>query len=69
MGQTKTHTFGITSVWCRRGSRKFCQRGSNFDNVFLNLMGEGMFQISLIAGHHRADYGTLLNAGLVALRF
>ena len=24
-----------------RGSRKFCQRGSNFDNVFLSLMRGG----------------------------
>ena len=23
-----------------RGSRKFCQRGSNLDNVFFSLMGE-----------------------------
>ena len=26
---------------CMRGSRKFCQRGSDFDNVFLFLVDEG----------------------------
>ena len=36
------------------GSRKFCQRGSNFENVFffLSLMGGGMIQIPLLSGHH-----------------
>ena len=30
------------TIWCAvmRGSRKFCQRGSNFDNVFLSWWGE-----------------------------
>ena len=36
-----------------RGSRKFFQRGSNFDNVFLRLMRGEMIQIPLCAGHHR----------------
>ena len=41
-----------------RGSRKFCQRRSNFDNVFfifLFLVDEGRvrIQIPLLAGHQR----------------
>ena len=34
-----------------RGSRKFYQRGSNFDNVFFSLMRGGRIQIPLLAGH------------------
>ena len=30
---------GFDKVMC--GSRKFCQRGSNFDNVFFSLMMRG----------------------------
>ena len=45
-----------------RGSRKFCQRGSNFDNVFFLcviflffffLTRGGRIQVPLLAGHHR----------------
>ena len=46
-----------------RGSRKFCQRGSNFGNVFLlffvclffffSLMKGGRIQIPLLASHQR----------------
>ena len=46
-----------------RGSRKFCQRGSNFDVFFFNfdvffrfffsLMKGRRVQIPLLAGHHR----------------
>ena len=56
-----------------RGSRKFCQRGSNFDNVF--LVDEGREDPSnTISGpssafRWRADDGPTMNAGLVALRF
>ena len=42
-----------------RGSRKFCQRGSNFD--------EQMFE--QIAFRWHADDGPTLNAGLVAAIF
>ena len=42
----------------RRGSRKFCQRGSNPDNVFFFfffffLVRGKRIQIALKAGHHR----------------
>ena len=38
----------------KRGSRKFCQRGSNFDNIFLfSLMSGGRIQMPLLAGHQR----------------
>ena len=33
------------------GSRKFCQRGSNFDNVFFLVDWRGIIQIPLLAGH------------------
>ena len=33
-----------------RGSRKFCQKGSNFDNVFLGGRGEEPKPLSV--GHH-----------------
>ena len=41
---------------CMRGSRKFCQRGSNFDDFFfffffLILMRGGRIQIPPLAGH------------------
>ena len=43
------------------GSRKFCQRGSNFDNVFF-LADEGREDPSAtIAGHHRLVSETPLN--------
>ena len=29
------------AVECMRGSREFCQRGSNFDNVYYFLVDEG----------------------------
>ena len=62
------------------GSRKFCQRGSKFDNLF--LVDEGIedphtaINGSSLASQGnaiemafcwRADYGPTLNAGLVAL--
>ena len=62
-----------------RGPRKFCQRGSNFDDVF--LVDEGWVDPnSTISGpsstrqrnaiymafHWRADDGTTLNVGSVA---
>ena len=34
------------------GSRKFCQRGSNSDNVFFQLMRGEPIRIPLKAGHH-----------------
>ena len=33
--KNKDNCFEIYIV-CMRGSRKFCQRGSNFDNIFFN---------------------------------
>ena len=65
-----------------RGSRKFCQRGSNFYNVFLFLVYEGMEDQNItisgpllarqrnaieMAFRWRAVDGPTLNAGLVAL--
>ena len=65
-----------------RGSRKFCQRGSNSENVFFFVffwvffffgffIREESVQIAQENGHHwphsRADGGPTLNAGLVAL--
>ena len=53
-----------------RGSRKLCQRGSNFDNVFFffffffNIVYKGRMAFSW-----RADVGPTLNSGLVALGF
>ena len=38
---------------CMRGSRKFCQRGSNSDNVYFFLMREERIKIALKEGHHR----------------
>ena len=35
-----------------RGSRKFYQRGSKFDNFFLFMSG-GRIKMPLLAGHHR----------------
>ena len=66
-----------------RGSRKFCQRVSNFDNFFKKFMKGGRIQIPPISGpssacHRnaismafpwRADYGPTLNDGLVACDF
>ena len=40
-----------------QGSRKFCQRGSNFDIfvfvLFFSLMRGGRIQIPLLVGHQR----------------
>ena len=44
-----------------RGSRKFCQRGPNFDNVFFSLIRGGRIQISLLAGHQRPPAKRHLN--------
>ena len=64
-----------------RGSRKFCQRGSNSDNVFI-LVNEGRVDPKyhlkrailgppakrhLMAFRWRADDGPTLNSGMVAL--
>ena len=59
---------------CMRGSRKFCQSGSNLDNVFFSfssfLVGGGWVgedpKITQSA-IWRTDGGPALNAGLVAL--
>ena len=37
-----------------RGSREFCQRGSNLDNVFFLVDGGGIIQIPLLAGRLRS---------------
>ena len=63
-----------------RGSRKFCQRGSKFDNFFLvdemiedpNMTINGPSSTRQrnaieMAFRWRADAGPTLNAGLVAL--
>ena len=57
-----------------RGSRKFCQRGSNFDKLFLFLFFYLVEPSSVrqrkaieMAFHWRADDGSTLNAGYVAL--
>ena len=64
-----------------RGSKKFCQKGSKFDNVFLNLVDEGVHVLYhynrsssarrrnaiYMAFGWRANDGPTLNAGLVAL--
>ena len=53
-----------------RGSRKFCQRGSNSDNVcFLVDEGRGIPNTTKSgqAKRHWNDDGPTLNAGLVAL--
>ena len=57
-----------------RGSRTFCQRGSNFDNVFVLVdeeRGDPSTTISgpLTACQRNADDGPTLNAGLVAAVF
>ena len=56
-----------------RGSRKFFQRGSKFDNVFFNDKGIEDPNIAInvpsSAFSWRADDGPILNAGLVALGF
>ena len=48
----------MSLVFLMRGSRKFCQRGSNFDNVFLFvlfLVNEGWEgrNTTTSAGHHQ----------------
>ena len=65
-------------MWCMRGSRKFCQRGSNwhFLYFFKSIRGERIL-LPQKAGHHQpasgtpfrwwADDGLTLNAGLIAL--
>ena len=60
---------------CMRGSRKLCQRGSNFDNVFVFVLvskgredqNANISGPSWTASETRADYGTTLNSGSVAL--
>ena len=86
--QTAPSTVWSSLIWVHivfynmHGSRKFCQRGSNFDNFFFfSLMRGGRIQIPLLAGHQRSasktpfkwrftsgpDDGPTLNARLVAL--
>ena len=59
-----------------RGSRKLCQRGSKFDNVFFQFDEGRKDTNTTISGpssarqrtfRWQADDGTTLNAGLVAL--
>ena len=56
-----------------RGSRKFCQRGSNFDNVFYSWWEEPNATISGPSSARQrnaikwSDYGPTLNASLLAL--
>ena len=58
-----------------RGSRKFCQRGSKFFNVFfcIFLVDEGIEDLNITingsssARQRNADGGATLNAGLAAL--
>ena len=53
------HRYLLTTLMRMRGSRKFCQRGSNFDNVlliflyFFVLIDQGIL-IPLQSGHHRS---------------
>ena len=42
----------LTITFASRLNRKFCQRGSHFENVFYKFMRGGMIQIALKAGHH-----------------
>ena len=55
-----------------RGSRKFCQKGSDSDNVFFSsffsffMRGERI-QIALKAGHYQPASEPPWNAGLIAL--
>ena len=40
--QTQTETdLGLLCILFMHGSRKFCQRGSKFDDVFIFLLDEG----------------------------
>ena len=57
----------ITCCMCMRGSRKFCQRGSNFFPFFL-ISGKRI-QLALKAGHLNGVLiaGPTLNAGSAAL--
>ena len=53
-----------------RGSRKVCQRGSNFDNFFLDDPSKYHYKRAIeMAFCWRADNGPKVNADLVALRF
>ena len=56
-----------------RGSRKFCQRGYNYEVFFVFFLEEGReipkkhLKLAIIGPLERADDGLILNAGLVAL--
>ena len=50
-----------------RGSRKFCQRGFNFDNVFFLVDQGRKVPNTTISWPSSADNVPTLNAGLVAL--
>ena len=69
-------------MYCMPGSRKFCQRGSNFDIFWVFLAYKGIDDLNttiswpssahqrnviFMAFRRRADDGPTLNAGLVAL--
>ena len=45
---------GVYTLICMRGSRKFCQSGYNFDNVFFCMRG-GTIKRPLKVCHHRPD--------------
>ena len=61
---------GENTLDCMRGSRQFCQRGSNFDRFFLFCFSG---ELDPNKYHHKmvfcwcADDGPALNAGFVAL--
>ena len=80
MGNPRTGTLTVKpKMKCciiMRESSKFCQRGSNFDNVFFSWWEEGgpkyHYKRTILgppAKRLRADDGPTLNAGLVALYF
>ena len=67
---------GQTSLRILHGSREFCQRGSDFDNVFFlvdeerddsNTTISGPTNAIKMAFHCRTVDGPTLNAGLVTL--
>ena len=53
-----TRDWGI--VHYKRGSRKFCQRGSNTDNVFFLVDGMERVEMPLKMGHNRPASETTL---------
>ena len=63
--------FGLCFVTqYKRESRKFCQSGSNFDNVFFfSFMRGGKIKIPLLAGRHRPASETPYNGVSLACRW